>query len=132
MNKQRRQQLTEIYSDMEALSNRMKSIEDCGCDSIEQMANELIDIKTRLEIVLSDEECSFNNRSEGSQATLQGQESENAIDCMYSTIDHLEEAKDYFEKWCTDKAENKWKEYHDQFIEEIDSALDELYGIDFY
>ena len=49
-------------------------------------------IKKRLEIVLSNEEQSFDNLSEGLQATARGMSIEEAIDSLNTAIECLDEA----------------------------------------
>lgn len=50
------------------------------------------DIKKRLEIVLSKEEQSFDNLSEGLQASARGMNIEEAIDNLNTAVECLDEA----------------------------------------
>lgn len=48
-------------------------------------------IKDNFDMILSDEECYFDNMPENLQGSIRGEESENAIDILTDTVDTLEE-----------------------------------------
>ena len=59
--------------------------------SIKDNISILENIKSRLENILSDEECYFDNMPENLQGSLRGEESEEAIDLLAEAIDNLSE-----------------------------------------
>ena len=67
MNKQRRNEISSIVSELESL-------------------------KSRLESVHMEEEMVFDNMPENLQYSMRGEESQEAIDCMSEAISNLEEA----------------------------------------
>lgn len=69
MNKERRNKIAKIISDIE-------------------------NIKSNLQNVLNDEEFAFDNMPENLQSSMRGEESEEAIECMNEAIDALDEAID--------------------------------------
>ena len=69
MNKQRRNEISSIMTELEVL-------------------------KSRLESVHMEEEMVFDNMPENLQYSMRGEESQEAIDCMSEAISNLEEAID--------------------------------------
>ena len=59
---------------------------------ISKIINDIENIKTNLQDVLSDEEFAFDNMPENLQSSMRGEESEEAIECMNEAIDALDEA----------------------------------------
>ena len=64
-------------------------------NKINQLIEKLTDNKKELEIIASEEEESFDNMTEGLQATMRGMNMENAIDNLNTAIECIEEAIDY-------------------------------------
>ena len=64
-------------------------------NKINQLIEKLTDNKKELEIITSEEEESFDNMTEGLQATMRGMNMEDAIDNLNTAIECLEEAIDY-------------------------------------
>ena len=62
---------------------------------LQKIIEELIKLKNRIENVTDDEQLSFDNLSEGLQATMRGSAMEEAIDNLDSAIDSINEAIDY-------------------------------------
>lgn len=62
---------------------------------LQKIIEDLIKIKNRIENVMDDEQLSFDNLSEGLQATMQGSAMEEAIDNLDSAMDSINEAIDY-------------------------------------
>ena len=62
---------------------------------INQLIEKLTDNKKELEIIASEEEESFDNMTEGLQATMRGMNMEDAIDNLNTAIECIEEAIDY-------------------------------------
>ena len=67
MNKERRNKIAKIISELESITNKLRS-------------------------VLSEEEMAFDNMPENLQCSMKGEESEEAIDYMNEAIDSLESA----------------------------------------
>lgn len=61
---------------------------------ISKIINDIENIKSNLQDVLSDEEFAFDNMPENLQCSMRGEESESAIECMNEAIDALDEALD--------------------------------------
>ena len=59
---------------------------------ISKIINDIENIKSNLQDVLSDEEFAFDNMPENLQSSMRGEESEEAIECMNEAIDALDEA----------------------------------------
>lgn len=59
---------------------------------IRAISKELDSLKSRLEKILMDEEFSFDNMPENLQYSMRGEESQEAIENMTSSVDSLEEA----------------------------------------
>ena len=64
-------------------------------NKINQLIEKLTENKKELEIITSDEEESFDNMTEGLQATMRGMNMEDAIDNLNTAIECIEEAIDY-------------------------------------
>lgn len=64
-------------------------------NKINQLIEKLTDNKKELEIIASEEEESFDNMTEGLQATMRGMNMEDAIDNLNTAIECIEEAIDY-------------------------------------
>lgn len=64
-------------------------------NKINQLIEKLTDNKKELEIITSEEEESFDNMTEGLQATMRGMNMEDAIDNLNTAIECIEEAIDY-------------------------------------
>ena len=64
-------------------------------NKINQLIEKLADNKKELEIIASEEEESFDNMTEGLQATMRGMNMEGAIDNLNTAIECIEEAIDY-------------------------------------
>lgn len=62
---------------------------------LQKIIEDLIKSKNELENVMDDEQLSFDNLSEGLQATMRGSAMEEAIDNLDSTMDSINEAIDY-------------------------------------
>lgn len=62
---------------------------------LQQIIEDLIKSKNELENVMDDEQLSFDNLSEGLQATMRGSAMEEAIDNLDSAMDSINEAIDY-------------------------------------
>ena len=58
---------------------------------ISMQIKNLENLKENLEIILSDEECYFDNIPENLQSSIRGEESESAIDILSEAIDSLDE-----------------------------------------
>ena len=63
--------------------------------SLQKIIEDLIKSKNELENVMDDEQLSFDNLSEGLQATMRGSAMEEAIDNLDSAMDSINEAIDY-------------------------------------
>ena len=55
-------------------------------------------VKDELEIILSDEECYFDNMPENLQGSIRGEQSEEAIDILSEVIDSLQSICDNLEE----------------------------------
>lgn len=64
-------------------------------NKINQLIERLTDNKKELEIIASEEEESFDNMTEGLQATMRGMNMEDAIDNLNTAIECIEEAIDH-------------------------------------
>ena len=64
-------------------------------NKINQLIEKLTENKKELEIITSEEEESFDNMTEGLQATMRGMNMEDAIDNLNTAIECIEEAIDY-------------------------------------
>lgn len=62
---------------------------------LQKIIEDLIKSKNELENVMDDERLSFDNLSEGLQATMRGSAMEEAIDNLDSAMDSINEAIDY-------------------------------------
>lgn len=62
---------------------------------LQKIIEDLIKIKNRIENVTDDEQLSFDNLTEGLQATMRGSAMEEAVDNLSSAIDSIDEAIDY-------------------------------------
>lgn len=62
---------------------------------LQKIIEDLIKSKNALENVMDDEQLSFDNLSEGLQATMRGSAMEEAIDNLDSAMDSINEAIDY-------------------------------------
>ena len=63
-------------------------------NEISNIMTELENLKSRLESVDMEEEMVFDNMPENLQYSMRGEESQEAIDCMSEAISNLEEAID--------------------------------------
>ena len=63
-------------------------------NEISSIVSELENLKSRLESVHMEEERVFDNMPENLQYSMRGEESQEAIDCMSEAISNLEEAID--------------------------------------
>ncbi len=61
---------------------------------INQIIGELSMVKRRLGFILGDEQDSFDNMPEGLQSSINGENSEEAIDLLDAAIESLEETID--------------------------------------
>ena len=61
-------------------------------NEIHDILSEIQSIKTRLEIVQMNEELAFDNMPENLQYSMRGEESQEAIDVMNSAVESLDEA----------------------------------------
>ena len=59
---------------------------------ISEIISSLNEIYRRLESVKNDEEYAFDSMPEGLQYSMRGEESQEAIDSLDQSIDHIEEA----------------------------------------
>lgn len=64
---------------------------------LKEWVNKAESLRSELEMILSDEEFSYDNMPEGLQSTLNGMNSEEAIDKMNEAIDCVNEAIDCIE-----------------------------------
>ena len=64
-------------------------------NKINQLIEKLTENKKELENITSEEEESFDNMTEGLQATMRGMNMEDAIDNLNTAIECIEEAIDY-------------------------------------
>jgi hypothetical protein len=62
---------------------------------LQKIIKELTELKNKIESVMDDEQLSFDNLTEGLQATMRGSAMEDAIDNLSSAIDSMDEAIDY-------------------------------------
>jgi len=62
---------------------------------LQKIIEDLIKSKNELENVMDDEQLSFDNLSEGLQATMRGSAMEEAIDNLDSAMGSINEAIDY-------------------------------------
>lgn len=132
MNKQRRQRLNNLYNEMEMISSTLEDEDFVEKDHIDDVLSELQTVKDKLEEVLSEEEWAFDSRSEGSQASWSGQISEEAIDAMYDTQDHLDEVEESLIKLKTLKETEEKAEEIQNAVNAMEEACDSLSEIDFY
>ena len=63
-------------------------------NEISSIVSELENLKSRLESVHMEEEMVFDNMPENLQYSMRGEESQEAIDCMSEAISNLEEEID--------------------------------------
>ena len=77
MNKQRRKELCALIKKLQKATNK----------------DDLKDCIRILDAIKSDEELAYDNRPEGLQDSLQGSESQEAIECMEEALGYLEEAQ---------------------------------------
>lgn len=61
-------------------------------NEIQNILSEIQNIKTRLELVQMNEEMAFDNMPENLQYSMRGDESQEAIDSMSTAVESLEEA----------------------------------------
>lgn len=61
-------------------------------NEIHDILSELQSIKTRLEMVQMNEELAFDNMPENLQYSMRGEESQEAIELMSSVVESLDEA----------------------------------------
>lgn len=59
---------------------------------ISEIISSLNEIYRRLESVKNDEEYAFDSMPEGLQYSMRGEESQEAIDSLDQSVDHIEEA----------------------------------------
>lgn len=65
---------------------------------LQSIKSDLNVLNQRLEAVMDDEQTSFDNLTEGLQATERGAAMEEAIDNISSAIDSIDEAIEYIEE----------------------------------
>lgn len=65
---------------------------------VEDVITEFYDLKSKLEMVLMEEEMVFNNMPENLQYSMRGQESEEAIEHMQAAVDLLGNAIEELEE----------------------------------
>ena len=61
-------------------------------NEIQNILSEIQNIKTRLELVQMNEEMAFDNMPENLQYSMRGEESQEAIDSISTAVESLEEA----------------------------------------
>jgi hypothetical protein len=74
---------------------RMMKMNKIRRQKLQKIIEDLIKSKNELENVMDDEQLSFDNLSEGLQATMRGSAMEEAIDNLDSAMDSINEAIDY-------------------------------------
>lgn len=62
---------------------------------LQKIIDKLIQLKDRIESIMDDEQLSFDNLTEGLQATMRGSAMEEAVDNLNAAIDSIDEAIDY-------------------------------------
>ncbi len=130
MNKQRRKQLEDIYFTLDKLMDQISDV-DFASDDGWTFHFDVLHALEDLRILTGFEEESFYNRSEGSQQSASGQESEMAIDSMNEASDCLEEFLDALYKVQQSRRPKTIEKYLNEATEIFQQALDALSDISF-